>query len=58
MKLRYEIFSENKKLIRSTNKKGLPYTLAVNRNNILKLPFSIFTLFLVHNNNNNNIIIK
>lgn len=53
MKLRYEIFSENKKLIRSTNKKGLPYTLAVNRNNILKLPFSIFTLFLVHNNNNN-----
>ncbi|KAH0970809.1 hypothetical protein GBA52_022965 [Prunus armeniaca] len=31
MKLRYEIFSENKKLIRSTNKKGLPYTLAVNR---------------------------
>ncbi|CAN6699151.1 unnamed protein product [Malus baccata var. baccata] len=31
MKLRYEIFLENKKLIRSTNRKGLSYTLAVNR---------------------------
>ncbi|KAK9274680.1 hypothetical protein L1049_021931 [Liquidambar formosana] len=30
MKLRFEIFSENLKLIRSSNKKGLPYTLAVN----------------------------
>jgi cathepsin H len=30
MKLRFEIFSENLKLIKSTNKKGLPYTLAVN----------------------------
>ncbi|KAK4746833.1 hypothetical protein SAY87_025870 [Trapa incisa] len=31
IKLRFEIFSENLKLIRSTNKKGLPYTLAVNQ---------------------------
>ncbi|PON48512.1 Cyseine protease [Trema orientale] len=30
MKLRFGIFSENLKLIRSTNKKGLPYSLAVN----------------------------
>lgn len=30
MKLRFEIFSENLKLIRSSNRKGLPYTLAVN----------------------------
>ncbi|OAY27043.1 thiol protease aleurain-like [Manihot esculenta] len=30
MKLRFAIFSENLDLIRSTNKKGLPYTLAVN----------------------------
>ncbi|KAJ7955989.1 Cysteine Protease [Quillaja saponaria] len=30
MKLRFGIFSENLKFIRSTNKKGLPYTLAVN----------------------------
>ncbi|XP_048423823.1 thiol protease aleurain-like [Pyrus x bretschneideri] len=31
MKLRYAIFLKNKKLIRSTNRKGLSYTLAVNR---------------------------
>uniref|UniRef100_A0A5B6YKB2 Putative cysteine protease Cp1 n=1 Tax=Davidia involucrata TaxID=16924 RepID=A0A5B6YKB2_DAVIN len=31
MKLRFSIFSENLKLIRSHNKKGLPYTLAVNQ---------------------------
>ncbi|XP_003633102.1 thiol protease aleurain-like isoform X2 [Vitis vinifera] len=31
IKLRFEIFSENLKLIRSTNRKGLPYTLAVNQ---------------------------
>lgn len=31
MKLRFTIFSENLKLIRSMNKKGLSYTLAVNR---------------------------
>jgi cathepsin H len=31
MKLRFEIFSENLKLIRSTNRKGLSYKLAVNR---------------------------
>ncbi|KAK4756882.1 hypothetical protein SAY87_007009 [Trapa incisa] len=31
MKLRFEIFSDNLKLIRSTNKKGLSYTLAVNQ---------------------------
>ncbi|KAG2717943.1 hypothetical protein I3760_03G198100 [Carya illinoinensis] len=30
MKLRFEIFSENRKLIRSTNRKGLSYKLAVN----------------------------
>ncbi|KAF5481711.1 hypothetical protein F2P56_002343, partial [Juglans regia] len=30
MKLRFEIFSENLKLIRSTNRKGLSYKLAVN----------------------------
>ncbi|GKV17930.1 hypothetical protein SLEP1_g28380 [Rubroshorea leprosula] len=30
MKLRFQIFKENLDLIRSTNKKGLPYTLAVN----------------------------
>ena len=30
MKLRFEIFKENRKLIKSTNRKGLPYTLAVN----------------------------
>ncbi|XP_062091143.1 pro-cathepsin H-like [Humulus lupulus] len=30
MKHRFGIFSENRKLIKSTNKKGLPYTLAVN----------------------------
>ncbi|KAL3744659.1 hypothetical protein ACJRO7_013860 [Eucalyptus globulus] len=31
IKLRFEIFRENLKLIRSTNKKGLPYTLGVNK---------------------------
>lgn len=31
IKLRFEIFSENLELIRSTNRKGLPYALAVNR---------------------------
>ncbi|MFQ6650952.1 hypothetical protein Gotur_023132 [Gossypium turneri] len=31
MKLRFQIFKENLDLIRSTNKKGLSYTLAVNR---------------------------
>ncbi|EXB38958.1 Thiol protease aleurain-like protein [Morus notabilis] len=31
MKLRFGIFSESLKLIRSTNRKGLPYTLGVNR---------------------------
>ncbi|KAA8534771.1 hypothetical protein F0562_029787 [Nyssa sinensis] len=31
IKLRFSIFSENLKLIRSHNKKGLPYTLAVNQ---------------------------
>ncbi|KAF7836814.1 thiol protease aleurain-like [Senna tora] len=30
MKLRFQIFSDNLKLIRSTNKKGLSYTLGVN----------------------------
>ncbi|XP_010261858.1 PREDICTED: thiol protease aleurain-like [Nelumbo nucifera] len=30
MKLRFEIFVENLKLIRSSNRKGLPYTLAIN----------------------------
>ena len=39
IKLRFEIFSENLKLIRSTNRKGLPYTLAVNRK---FLPFLLF----------------
>jgi cathepsin H len=31
MKLRFAIFSESLDLIRSTNKKGLPYTLGLNR---------------------------
>ncbi|KAK6944738.1 Cathepsin propeptide inhibitor domain (I29), partial [Dillenia turbinata] len=31
IKLRFQVFSENLKLIRSTNKKGLPYKLAVNQ---------------------------
>ncbi|KAK6236576.1 hypothetical protein SCA6_011913 [Theobroma cacao] len=31
MKLRFQIFKDNLDLIRSTNKKGLPYTLAVNQ---------------------------
>ncbi|XP_048133952.1 pro-cathepsin H-like [Rhodamnia argentea] len=31
IKLRFEIFRESLKLIRSTNKKGLPYTLGVNQ---------------------------
>lgn len=31
MKLRFSIFKENLDLIRSTNKKGLSYKLAVNR---------------------------
>ncbi|KAL6222057.1 hypothetical protein ACLB2K_005449 [Fragaria x ananassa] len=31
MRRRFEIFSENKKLIRSTNRKGLSYKLGVNR---------------------------
>jgi cathepsin H len=31
MKLRFGIFSENLKLIKSTNRKGLSYKLAVNR---------------------------
>ncbi|GAB4853714.1 hypothetical protein Ancab_017907 [Ancistrocladus abbreviatus] len=30
MKLRFEVFKENLDLIQSTNKRGLPYTLAVN----------------------------
>ncbi|KAF7837943.1 thiol protease aleurain-like [Senna tora] len=30
MKLRFQIFSQNLELIRSTNRKGLPYTLGVN----------------------------
>ena len=41
IKLRYEIFSENLKLIRSTNRKGLPYTLAVN-GEFPPFPFSVF----------------
>lgn len=32
MKRRYEIFSENLKMIRSHNKKGLSYTLGINGN--------------------------
>ena len=35
MKLRFQIFKDNLDLIRSTNKKGLPYTLAVNRKLLL-----------------------
>nr|BBD74171.1 Ficin 2c [Ficus carica] len=31
IKLRFEIFSENLKIIKSSNRKGLPYTLAVNQ---------------------------
>ncbi|KAK8503167.1 hypothetical protein V6N13_025922 [Hibiscus sabdariffa] len=31
MKLRFQIFKDNYDLIRSTNRKGLPYTLAVNQ---------------------------
>lgn len=31
MKLRFQIFKDNLDLIRSTNRKGLPYTLAVNQ---------------------------
>lgn len=31
LKMRFEVFSENKRLIRSTNRKRLSYTLAVNR---------------------------
>lgn len=31
IKLRFEIFSENLKFIKSSNRKGLPYTLAVNQ---------------------------
>ncbi|XWS48020.1 hypothetical protein CRYUN_Cryun13aG0036100 [Craigia yunnanensis] len=31
MKLRFQIFKDNLDLIRSTNKKGLPYTLALNQ---------------------------
>ena len=35
MKLRFAIFSESLDLIRSTNKKGLPYTLGLNRKSYL-----------------------
>ena len=31
MKLQFQIFKDNLDLIRSINKKGLPYTLAVNQ---------------------------
>lgn len=44
MKLRFAIFSENLKLIKSTNRKGLPYQLAINRNN-----------FFVFSNNYNSV---
>lgn len=39
MRRRFEIFAENKKLIRSTNKKGLSYKLGVNRKSTFSFLF-------------------
>jgi len=47
MKRRYEIFSQNLRLIRAHNKKRLPYTLAVNRMyHSLNLRLFLFLPFL------------
>lgn len=47
MKSRFAIFSENLDLIRSTNKKGLSYTLGVNRELLLHLLSVLLCRFIL-----------